>query len=74
MAKPRFVITVQRAATCGSRLVYFQIAWPVRASGTPMADVTKTGDTFYTNELLDNVLVSRDGMCQGRETAPLTPQ
>jgi acetyl esterase/lipase len=33
------------------------------ASGTPMADVTKTGDTFYTNELLDNVLASRDGMC-----------
>jgi acetyl esterase/lipase len=33
------------------------------APGTPMADVTKTGDTFYTNELLDNVLVSRDGFC-----------
>jgi epsilon-lactone hydrolase len=33
------------------------------ASGTPMADVTKTGDTFYTNEMLDNVLVSRDGFC-----------
>ena len=34
------------------------------ASGTPMADVTKTGDTFYTNEMIDNVLVSRDGVCQ----------
>jgi len=33
------------------------------APGTPMSDVTKTGDTFHTNELLDNVLVSRDGMC-----------
>jgi acetyl esterase/lipase len=33
------------------------------ASGTPMSDVTKTGDTFYTNELVDNVLVSRDGFC-----------
>ena len=33
------------------------------APGTPMADVTKTGDTFYTNEMLDNVLVSRDGFC-----------
>ena len=33
------------------------------APGTPMSDVTKTGDTFYTNELLDNVLVSRDGFC-----------
>ena len=33
------------------------------ASGTPMADATKTGDSFYTNELVDNVLVSRDGFC-----------
>src|SRR5271166_655891 len=33
------------------------------APGTPMSDVTRTGDTFHTNELLDNVLVSRDGMC-----------
>ena len=33
------------------------------ASGTPMADTTKTGDTFYASELLDNVLVSRDGFC-----------
>jgi epsilon-lactone hydrolase len=28
-----------------------------------MADVTKTGDTFYTNEGIDNVLISRDGFC-----------
>jgi epsilon-lactone hydrolase len=33
------------------------------APGTPMSDVTKTGDSFYTNELVDNVLVSRDGFC-----------
>jgi epsilon-lactone hydrolase len=33
------------------------------ASGTPMADATKTGDSFYTNEKVDNVLVSRDGFC-----------
>ena len=33
------------------------------ASGTPMSDVTKTGDTFHTNEMVDNVLVSRDGFC-----------
>jgi monoterpene epsilon-lactone hydrolase len=33
------------------------------ASGTPMSDVTKAGDTFYTMELVDNVLVSRDGFC-----------
>ena len=28
-----------------------------------MSDVTKTGDSFYTNTLVDNVLVSRDGFC-----------
>ena len=33
------------------------------APGTPMSDVTKTGDTFHTNEKVDNVLVSRDGFC-----------
>jgi monoterpene epsilon-lactone hydrolase len=32
-------------------------------SGTPMSDATKTGDSFYTNEKVDNVLVSRDGFC-----------
>lgn len=31
------------------------------ASGTPMSDVTKVGDTFYTNAMVDNVLVSPDG-------------
>jgi len=34
------------------------------APGTPMSDVTGAGDTFHTNELIDNVLVSRDGICQ----------
>src|SRR6202166_2492107 len=33
------------------------------APGSPMSDVTKTGDTFYTNEMVDNVLVSRYGFC-----------
>jgi epsilon-lactone hydrolase len=33
------------------------------APGTPMADVTKVGDTFVTNAMLDNVLVSPDGFC-----------
>ena len=28
-----------------------------------MSDATKTGDSFYTNEMVDNVLVSRDGFC-----------
>ena len=36
----------------------------VIASGTPMSDVTGVGDTFHTNEFIDNVLVSRDGICQ----------
>ncbi|MBV8839100.1 MAG: alpha/beta hydrolase [Alphaproteobacteria bacterium] len=29
--------------------------------GTPWSDLTKTGDTFFTNEKIDNVLVSNDG-------------
>jgi monoterpene epsilon-lactone hydrolase len=33
------------------------------APGTPMSDVTKVGDSFHTNELVDNVLVSRNGFC-----------
>ncbi len=33
------------------------------APGTPMSDVTKTGDSFYTNEFVDNVLVSPSGFC-----------
>ncbi len=33
------------------------------APGTPMSDATKTGDSFYTNEKVDNILVSRDGFC-----------
>ena len=33
------------------------------APGSPMSDVTKRGDSFYTNEMVDNILVSRDGFC-----------
>lgn len=33
------------------------------ASGTPMSDLTKRGDSFYTNEMVDNILVSRSGFC-----------
>jgi epsilon-lactone hydrolase len=33
------------------------------APGTPMSDVTKVGDSFLTNAMLDNVLVSPDGFC-----------
>ena len=33
------------------------------APGTPMSDVTKQGDSFHTNEMVDNILVSRDGFC-----------
>ena len=31
------------------------------APGTPWADMTKTGDSYFTNEGVDNVLVSDDG-------------
>ena len=34
------------------------------APGSPMSDVTGVGDTFHTNQFVDNVLVSRDGFCQ----------
>ena len=33
------------------------------APGTPMSDVTKVGDTFQTNAMVDNILVSPDGFC-----------
>ena len=33
------------------------------APGTPMADATEHGDSFRTNALVDNVLVSPDGFC-----------
>ena len=33
------------------------------APGTPMADLTGVGDSFNTNAMVDNVLVSRDGFC-----------
>ena len=33
------------------------------APGTPMADATNAGDTFQTNALVDNVLVSPAGFC-----------
>ncbi|MFO1149789.1 MAG: alpha/beta hydrolase [Alsobacter sp.] len=31
------------------------------AAGTPWADLSKTGDSYFTNEWLDNVLVTWDG-------------
>ena len=31
------------------------------APGTPWSDMTKTGDTFFSNEMIDNILVSNDG-------------
>jgi epsilon-lactone hydrolase len=33
------------------------------AVGTPMADATEHGDSFRTNALVDNVLVSPSGFC-----------
>ena len=34
------------------------------APGTPMADLTKSSDSFYTNRLVDNVLMGTEGRCQ----------
>ncbi|MEE2638644.1 MAG: alpha/beta hydrolase [Acidobacteriota bacterium] len=34
------------------------------APGTSMADLTRTGDSFSTNHLVDNVLIGTDGRCQ----------
>ena len=31
------------------------------APGTPWSDMTKTGDAYFANEMVDNVLVSNDG-------------
>ena len=33
------------------------------APGTPMSDLTRTGDSFQTNHMVDNVLVAADGRC-----------
>jgi acetyl esterase/lipase len=33
-------------------------------AGTPWADLTKTGDTYFTNEFVDNVLGSNDGLLE----------
>jgi acetyl esterase/lipase len=33
------------------------------APGTPMSDLTGTGDSFSTNAMVDNVLVASDGRC-----------
>ena len=35
------------------------------APGTPMADLTKTSDSFYTNRTVDNTLIGLEGFCQG---------
>ncbi|WP_431015336.1 alpha/beta hydrolase fold domain-containing protein [Bradyrhizobium pachyrhizi] len=32
--------------------------------GAPMADLTGVGDSFNTNAMIDNVLVSREGFCE----------
>ena len=34
------------------------------APSTPTADLTKTGDRYFTNEFIDNTLVSRDGFVE----------
>ncbi len=34
------------------------------APGTPMSDLTKSSDSFYTNRLVDNVLMGTEARCQ----------
>lgn len=54
------------ALTLQSVLKFKELGLPVPgaiAPGTPMSDITKSGDSFYTNEKVDNILVSRDGFC-----------
>ena len=36
------------------------------APGTPMADLTETGDTFHTNAMVDNVLIAPGASCDTR--------
>jgi monoterpene epsilon-lactone hydrolase len=36
------------------------------APGTPMSDLTNVGDSFQTNELIDNVLISANAGCTAR--------
>ena len=38
------------------------------APSTPTADLTKTGDSLFTNEMIDNVLVSQDGFVRATIT------
>lgn len=43
-----------------------QLGLPLPAAispGTPMADLTGAGDSFNTNAMVDNVLISREGFC-----------
>jgi epsilon-lactone hydrolase len=70
MAKPKnmaiFGTSAGGALTLEMILRAKQLGLPLPgaiAPGTPMADLTKEGDSFRTNELVDNVLVSPDGRC-----------
>ena len=37
-------------------------------AGTPWADLTKTGDSYYLNEGVDDILVSYEGILEGRQS------
>jgi acetyl esterase/lipase len=70
MAKPQnmaiFGTSAGGALTLEMILRAKQLGLPLPAAiaaGTPMADLTKSGDSFRTNEMVDNVLVSPDGRC-----------
>jgi acetyl esterase/lipase len=70
MADPKnmgiFGTSAGGALTLGMVLRAKQDGLPLPAAisaGTPMSDVTNVGDSFETNKLVDNVLVSPDGFC-----------
>ena len=55
------------ALTLSTTLRLKELGLPLPAAiapGTPMADLTKTSDSFYTNRLVDNVLMGLEGRCQ----------
>ena len=61
-----FGLSAGGALTLEAMLKAKQLNLPMPAAigvGTPMADATKVGDSFYINEGIDNLQVSRDGFC-----------
>ena len=57
--------------TLASTLKFKELGLPLPGAlfaGTPWADLTKTGDSYFTNEGVDNVLVAYEGLFEGAAT------